>query len=69
LNVPGLGDGEGEAALAVMSGERATAVAPTTPPKAMAAATVDAKTRVRVLFITAILSGEPHNGLGIGCEF
>jgi hypothetical protein len=42
LNVPGLGEGEGDAALAMIRGDRATAVAPTTPPKAMAAATADA---------------------------
>src|SRR5450756_1170036 len=44
-------------------------VAPTTPPKIIAAATTAPKMRTRVLFIAPSFQTQPHSRLGIPCEY
>lgn len=66
---PGDGEAAVRAAWAGVSVDLDMAVAPSTPPKTMAAAATDARTRVRVLIIGSSLRVQPQNGLGIRCEF
>ena len=65
----GVGDAAARAAEAGVNATRANTVAPRTPPNTIAAATTDAKTRIRVLFMRRMIGTQPQNWLRFPCEF
>ena len=64
-------NGAALAALAGISVDLASTVAPMTPPKTIDAATADPSRRMRVLFwfMPHIFRAQPQNELGTRCEF
>ena len=66
---PGAGDAAAEAAPAAVSVDLDMAVAPSTPPKIMAAATTEATTRVRVVIMGRYSAPNLKTSLESGVSF